>query len=101
MPLKRWRVDLGEFRILVTRHTKQGELVDFVLALLAWTGAKWECVTRYDCAHGFPHRDVIGERRGLLYKQRFSGLSNHQVFNYGLRDLQKNYEAHLKFFREN
>ena len=101
MPLKSWRIYLGEFQILVTRHTERGVLVDFLVALLAWTGSKWECITRYDCAHGFPHRDVIGERGGLLYKQPFPGLSNAQVFNYGLRDLQKNYEAHLRFFRAN
>ena len=101
MPLKKWRIDFGEFQILVTRHTEKGVLVDFVLALLAWTGTKWECVTRYDCAHGFPHRDVNGARRGLLYKQTFPGLTYDQVFDHGILDLQKNYEDHLQFFREN
>jgi len=101
MPYKEWRINLGEFQIVVTRHTERGVLVDFLVALLAWTGSKWECITRYDCAHGFPHRDVIGERGGLLYKQPFPGLSNAQVFNHALLDYQKSYEAHLKFFRAN
>ncbi len=101
MPYKEWTVDLGEFRIFVWRYTVKGEVTDFLVALFAWTGGKWECVTRYDCAHGFPHRDVNGQRGGLLYKQRFSGFNNDQVFNHGLRDLKKNYEAHLRFFRAN
>jgi hypothetical protein len=101
MPLKSWRINLGEFQIVVTRHTEKGVLVDFLVALLAWTGSKWECITRYDCAHGFAHRDVIGERGGVLYKQPFPGLSYAQVFDYALLDFQKSYEAHLQFFRAN
>jgi hypothetical protein len=86
MPLKSWRINLGEFQIVVTRHTEKGVLVDFLVALLAWTGSKWECITRYDC---------------VLYKQPFPGLSYAQVFDYALLDFQKSYEAHLQFFRAN
>jgi len=101
MPYKEWTIDLGESRIFVWRCTVKGELTDFLVALLAWTGAKWECITRYDCAHGFPHRDVNGQRGGLLYKETFTGLTNAQVFDHGLLDLQENYGTHLQFFRAN
>jgi len=67
MPLRNWRIDLGEFQIVVRRQTEQGVLVDFLVALLAWDGEEWVCITRYDCTHGFPHQDVLGVRGGLLY----------------------------------
>jgi len=55
MPLRNWTIDLGEFQIVVRRHTEHGVLVDFLVALLAWDGEKFVCITRCDCAHGFPH----------------------------------------------
>ena len=99
MPLRSWTIDLGEFQIVVRRHTEQGALIDFLVAVLAWDGDKWVCVTRYDSAHGFPHQDVLGSRRGLLYKQGFPGFSYDEVFDYALRDCQKNCEEHARFFR--
>ena len=67
MPLRNWTIDLGEFQIVVRRDTEKGVLVDFLVAVLAWDGVDWVCVTRYDCAHGFPHQDVIGALGGVLY----------------------------------
>jgi hypothetical protein len=98
MPLRNWTIDLGEFQILVRRHTETGVLVDFLVAVLAWNGSDWVCVTRYDCAHGFPHQDVLGARGGLLYKREFPGFSYDEVFDYALRDCQKNYQEHTRFY---
>jgi len=100
MPLRNWTIDLGEFQIVVRRHTEHGVLVDFLVALLAWDGEKFVCITRCDCAHGFPHQDVLGARGGLLYKQGFPGFTYDQVFDYALSDYQKNYEERARFFRE-
>jgi len=71
MPFKDWTIDLGEFRIAAWRRTTRGVLVDFLVALLAWDGERRVCSTRYDRSHGFHHRDLLGRRRGLLYKQNF------------------------------
>jgi hypothetical protein len=99
MPYKEWEINLGEFRVFVWRRTTKGVVVDFLVALLAWDGKDWVCVTRYDCAHDFPHRDVLGQKEGLLYKQRFPGLSLEEIFYDAIRDCQENYEAHTSFFR--
>ena len=99
MPLKSWNIDLGEFQIAVRRDTESGDLVDFRVVLLAWDGKDWVCVTRYDCAHDFPHRDVLGRKEGLLYKQRFPGLTLEEIFYDAIRDCQENFEAHASFFR--
>ena len=60
------------------------------MVLVIWTDAGWECATRYDCARGFAHRDVIGRRAGLLYKQSFAGLTRAEIFGHALHDFQKN-----------
>ena len=73
MPQKQWIIELGDARILVSRATARGNVESFAVILLVWTEAGWECATRYDCAHGFAHRDVLGRRAGLLYKQSFAG----------------------------
>ena len=39
MPLRSWTIDLGEFQIVVRRHTEHGVLVDFLVALLVWWNA--------------------------------------------------------------
>ena len=99
MPLKKWVIELGDARILVWRRTQRGRVESFAVVLLAWTGADWECATRYDCAHGFAHRDVLGRRAGLLYKESFAGLTHAEIFHHALRDFQENHAALIAFYR--
>ena len=101
MPLRNWTIDLGEFQIVVRRFTEKGVLVDFLVALLAWDGENFVCVTRYDFSHGFPHRDVLDRRGGLLYKREFSESNYERIFTDAIHDCQKNFEEHARFFREN
>ena len=98
MPFKEWTIELDEARIYIWRHTQAGVVISFAVVLIAWTGDEWECVTRYDCAHGFPHRDVLGKQAGLLYKQTFSGFTLEKLLHHAIRDCQKNREKHIEFF---
>ena len=101
MPYKEWEIDLGEFRIIILRETVKGVMLNFKVALLAWDGGDWVCITRYDCAHGFPHQDVLGKRGGLLYKSRIWESNYETIFTHAIRDCQENYKEHARFFREN
>ena len=56
--------------------THNGKVEDFAGILMVWISGKWECVTRYDCAHGFAHRDVIGFRIGLRDKLPLLGFKS-------------------------
>lgn len=98
MPLKRWIIELEGARVLVSRVTRRGKVESFAVVLLIETTTGWECATRYDCAHGFAHRDVIGRRAGLLYKQSFAGLTHAQIFRHALRDFQENHAAFIAFY---
>ena len=99
MPFKEWTIALGDARIYIWRHTQAGVVTSFAVVLIVWTGDGWECVTRYDCAHGFPHRDVLGKRAGLLYKQTFPTFTLEKVFHHAIRDCQENHEKHTEFFK--
>ena len=79
MPFKEWTIELDDARIYISRHTQAGVVISFAVVLIAWTGDEWECVTRYDCAHGFPHRDVLGKQAGLLYTADVFGLHSRKV----------------------
>lgn len=98
MPLKEWIIELGGARILIWRHTQSGVVISFAVVLIAWIDDEWECVTRYDCAHGFAHRDVLGKRGGLLYKRTFPGLTLEEIFHHAIRHCQKNCDQHIQFY---
>ena len=98
MPFKEWTIELENAQIYIWRYTVRGVVVSFAVVLIAWTEEDWECVTRYDYAHGFVHRDVLGKSAGLLYKQTFPGLTLGEVFHHAIRDCKENCEKHIEFF---
>lgn len=65
MPEKEWEIAFGEFALIVRRETKGGETLNFAVVLLAFVGGRWVDVTRYDTAHGYAHRDVLGFNEGF------------------------------------
>jgi len=50
-----WGID----RLRVNYRTDKGEMIDFVIQYETFLNGKWKAVVRYDCAHGFFHRDEI------------------------------------------
>jgi hypothetical protein len=49
----------GHDRIRVRLKTQINELVDEVYQYESFINNKWEPIVRYDCAHGFFHKDVL------------------------------------------
>jgi hypothetical protein len=95
MPLKQWIVQLPDgFMLLVRRDTSSGHLIDFAVVLIF----NDECVTRYDCAHGFPHRDVLGRKSGLIRKEFCSNMLLKEAFQDAIHDLSANYRAFYEFY---
>lgn len=64
MPEKEWTVAFGEFALIVRRTTVRGDMSDFAVVLLAHISGEWTNITRYDTAHGTPHRDILGANQG-------------------------------------
>ena len=86
------------FIIQVYLKTVRGEIVSFCVALIK----EGECVTRYDNAHGFAHRDVLGRKAAsCLEKERFNTLTLSEVFNYAIQDISQNYAKYDEEYRKN
>lgn len=46
-------------RIRIRIKTEKGKVIDLVVQYEARLEGKWRDVVRYDCAHGFFHRDIM------------------------------------------
>ena len=49
----------GDDRLRLRIRTEKGQIADMVVQYEAKFGDKWHAVVRYDCSHGFLHRDVM------------------------------------------
>lgn len=87
-----------DFLIQVSLRTAGPEIISFSVALVK----DGRCITRYDNAHGFAHRDVLGRKSASpLEKERFNSLTSSEVFNYAIKDIAKNYAKYYEEFQEN
>jgi len=50
---------VGNDRLRVRLQVDNGELIDVVYQYEALIDQQWRAIVRYDCAHGFFHRDVM------------------------------------------
>jgi len=46
-------------RIRIRINVKNGKVIDIVVQYETMIDGKWVAIVRYDCAHGFLHRDVM------------------------------------------
>jgi hypothetical protein len=51
--------DKGTERIRFRFKTDKGEIIDLIVQFEVMTMDKWYSVVRYDCSHGFFHRDLL------------------------------------------
>jgi len=96
---KRWTKYLPDgFILQVYLKTDRAQIVSFSVALIK----DRECVTRYDNAHGFAHRDIIGQKAArTLRKDTFDRLTLNEVFNYAIKDISENYAKYDEEYRQN
>ena len=82
MKLKEYFKYLDKFeneRLRLKIKTDRGKVVDLVVQYETKFGDDWKAVVRYDCAHGFFHRDLIfpdgeKEKKALAIADLESGL---------------------------
>jgi hypothetical protein len=85
------------FTLQVYLKTDRGVIVSFSVALIK----DGECVSRYDNAHGFAHRDIIGQKAACtVEKERFDRLTLNEVFNYAIKDISENYAKYDEEYRK-
>jgi len=49
----------GEDRLRLRIETEKGKVKDIAVQYEAKFGDEWHPIVRYDCSHGFLHRDVL------------------------------------------
>jgi hypothetical protein len=101
MPQKDFTLWIEGGRILTFRDIASGRIAAFAVILVMDIRGRDVCVARYDSAHGTPHRDTEGMKKGLLEKVWFFGSSKEEVFDYAIRDFQANAQAYLRQFLAN
>lgn len=51
--------EYGLEKMRVKLVTRKNDLIDMVYQYESYINNKWNAIVRYDCAHGFFHRDLI------------------------------------------
>ena len=97
---KSYFIDLRGFRstrIRVYIKTELGQVVDLVIQLEILEKDKWHAVARYDCAHGFPHLDLLSWD-GQQEKRSLAGSGLEQVVHLAIDDFKANYRGYIRRF---
>jgi hypothetical protein len=78
-------------RLSVRLTTENGELIDVMYQFESFINNKWVAIVRYDCAHGYFHRDVI-QPNGDKEKQLIEMDSLKSASKYAEQDLKDRWE---------
>ena len=78
-------------RIRVRFEKEKGEILDLVIQYKAIVDEKWMAIVRYDCAHGFFHRDLL-HPNGDKEKKVLDVPSLKFAFSFAKQDLEDKWE---------
>ena len=78
--------------------TKRGKVVSFAVQLEVKVSDKWKEVVRYDCAHGYAHRDSYNLRGGRAKINLNLGFE--ETLTLADDDLDDNWESYRNQFLE-
>jgi hypothetical protein len=84
-------------RIRVRFVKKVGEIIDLVIQYEALINGKWIAIVRYDCAHGFFHRDIL-HPNGDKEKKVIDAPDLKYAFTFARQDLEDKWEWYKEQF---
>ena len=82
-------------RIRVKFSKEKGMIIDLVIQYEALVKEKWHAIVRYDCAHGFFHRDTL-KPNGEKEKRAIEMPDLNTAFAFARQDI----EDRWKWFKE-
>ena len=94
---------LDEFeheRVRMKIHTEKGNLIDIVVQYESLINDKWCPIVRYDCSHGFFHRDVM-KPNGEKEKQLIAITKLKDALSYVEQDIKDRWEFYKERFTKN
>jgi len=77
--------------------TQRGKVVDFVVQLEVKVKGEWKEVLRYDCSHGYAHRDRYN-LRGEKKTDDLRFLDYKEALTLADRDINRNWETYKERF---
>lgn len=87
----------GHDRLRVKLKVEKGNLVDVVYQYESFIENKWIAIVRYDCTHGFFHRDILNPN-GDKDKQEIEMDSLKTASKYAEHDLKDRWEWYKERF---
>lgn len=80
-----------EERLRMEFVTDKGKVKDLVVQYESLLNNEWIAIVRYDCSHGFFHRDTM-KRNGRRRKKEIRVSNLNEALNYALADIKINWE---------
>lgn len=86
-----YTISLSEIDRIKVRQLREGpDVLEFGVVYQALINSRWRTITRYDNAHGYPHRHVYYPH-SREYKHAMSNLDNNQAFTEAQAVIKKNF----------
>ena len=81
----------GKDRLRIRIATEKGQVVNIMVQYEANIAGAWREIVRYDCAHGFLHRDVMLPK-GKMEKQPLSIANLTDALQYAEQDIKDRWQ---------
>ena len=88
----------GDERLRVEIRVEKGRVRDVVIQYETKIKDKWHPVVRYDCSHGFFHRDLLSPK-GDKIKQPISINNLDDALTYAEQDIKDRWEWYKEKFK--
>ncbi len=85
----------GIERLRIKFYTDKGKILDVVVQYESFISNKWTPIVRYDCSHGFFHRDVLYPGNDKE-KQLINIIKLEDTLHYAEQDIKDRWE----FYKE-
>lgn len=82
-----------EERLRMEFVTDKGKVKDLVVQYESLLNNEWIAIVRYDCSHGFFHRDTM-KKNGVRRKKEVKVSNLNEALNYALADIKINWESY-------
>ncbi len=101
MKIKEKQIPLGSEKDIIKLkfYLHKGEVIRVSIALVCEINEAEECILRYDCSHGFLHKDLCYAKPAR--KEVIHENLNHIFVNNTISHLKKNFEKYKHYYKEN
>ena len=89
----------GDNRLRIKIETAKGKVKDIVVQLETKIKDKWYPIVRYDCSHGFFHRDLLNPK-GEKTKQPIAIEYLKDALTYAEQDIRDRWEWYKEKFKK-